>query len=86
MVFFQAQGTITTNGTGATSIQIGLPFAALTSASSRWVISGRGDAISGSALIGVIASGGTTVVMTTYNALYPGADGERIAVEGWYQI
>jgi hypothetical protein len=86
IVYFQAQGTITTNGTGATSIQIGLPFAAITSASSRWVISGRGDAISGSALTGVIASGGTTVVMTTYNALYPGADGERIAVEGWYQI
>jgi hypothetical protein len=86
IVYFQAQGTITTNGTGATSIQIGLPFAALTSASSRWVISGRADAVSGFALIGVIASGGTTVVMTTYNALYPGADGERIAVEGWYQI
>ena len=86
IVYFQAQGTITTNGTGATSIQIGLPFQAITSASSRWVISGRGDAISGSALTGVIASGGTTVVMTTYNALYPGADGERIAVTGWYQI
>jgi hypothetical protein len=50
------------------------------------VVLGRGDAISGDSLIGVIAAGGTTVVLTNYDATYPGADGERIAVTGWYQI
>jgi len=86
IVYFQAQGTITTNGTGATSIRIGLPFAALTSASSRWVVSGRADVVSGQSLVGVIGTGGTFATVTNYNAAYPGVDGERIAVTGWYQI
>lgn len=86
IVYFQAQGTITTNGTGAGSIQISLPIQASTTATSRWVVLGRGDNVSGKSLIGVIASGGTTVVLTNYDATYPGANGERIAVTGWYQI
>ena len=86
IVYFQAQGTITTNGTGAGSIQISLPIQASTTATSRWVVLGRGDNVSGNSLIGVIASGGTTVVLTNYDATYPGANGERIAVTGWYQI
>lgn len=86
IVYFQAQGTITTNGTGAGSIQISLPITASSTATSRWVVLGRGDAISGKSLIGVIAAGGTTVVLTNYDATYPGANGERIAVTGWYQI
>lgn len=86
IVYFQAQGTITTNGTGAGSIQISLPIQASTTATSRWVVLGRGDNVSGKSLIGVIAAGGTTVVLTNYDATYPGANGERIAVTGWYQI
>lgn len=86
IVYFQAQGTITTNGTGAGSIQISLPIQASSTATSRWVVLGRGDAISGNSLIGVIAAGGLQVVLTNYDATYPGANGERIAVTGWYQI
>jgi hypothetical protein len=86
LVYFQAQGTITTNGTGATSIQLTLPITASATAASRWVIPGRADVVSGKSLVGVIAAGGTAVVLTTYDALYPGADGEKIAVTGWYQI
>ena len=86
IVYFQAQGTITTNGTGAGAIQMSLPIQASSTATSRWVVLGRGDAISGNSLIGVIAAGGLQVVLTNYNATYPGANGERIAVTGWYQI
>ena len=86
MVFFQAQGTITINGTGATSIQLSLPVQALFSAASKWIVSGRSDVVAGNSLIGRIGSGGTTVFVTNFNASYPGSNGEQIAVSGWYQI
>lgn len=87
MCYFQAQCTITTNGgTAAGNIVITLPVTAAVASGYRFVLVGRGDAISGNSLVGVIASGGTSVVLTNYDGTYPGADGERIAVSGWYQI
>ena len=87
LCYFQAQCTITTNGgTAGGNIIITLPVAAATTSGYRFTLTGRGDAVSGKALIGVIAAGGTSIVLTNYDATYPGADGERVAVSGWYQI
>lgn len=72
-LFFSHSAAITTNGTGATGIQITLPF---TPATENAVCAGREVAVVGTMLQGRAV--GNLIQYYTYNALYPGADGRTI--------
>ncbi len=74
--------TITTNGTGATAIDISFPtnYAAT---SNGGMLNGREAGLSGSQLQGLANSTGARV--WTYNNAYPGGSGARIIMSGWYR-
>lgn len=81
-VWIFGQGTITNNGTGATSIVVsGLPFASDTTSQ----ITGRNDITSGAQLQGGIASGASTLTLFTYNNTYPGGTGAVLSFAGCYR-
>lgn len=81
MVFFRASVTITTNGTAATTVIVTLPFAA----SGAHVLAGRESAVTGLMVQGSIVSGSSNLVITKYDATYPGGNGHTLVVSGWYQ-
>jgi len=80
-VFFEAEITITTNGTGATSVNATLPF---TSANAKYVVAGREYASTGKMLQGLINNSGTMQIYN-YDNTYPGADGFGLALSGTYE-
>lgn len=80
-VFFAAKVTITTNGTGAGSVQVPLPVAANTAMSQ--IAAGRADSVSGKLLQGKIS--GSTLYIYNYDNTYPGANGETLNVTGIYE-
>lgn len=77
-VFFWIRIPITTNGTAANSVIATLPF----TAASDFIVTGRGSAISGKQLQGVVAASGTTIAIKNYDDSYPGATGETILISG----
>lgn len=79
IIFFWLEITITTNGTGATSVNATLPVSAADDA----VCSGRATGISGNSLQGHISGG--SVVIRNYDDTYPGASGETLMVSGFYR-
>lgn len=83
LVHFKATITITTNGTGAGVINLGLPATAGTNLGS--VVVGRGNAVSLKMIQGIIAPAGTTTQLTNYDNTYPGVSGESIVVSGTYE-
>lgn len=83
-VEFKAQVAITTNGTGATSLSIGLPVNAAGTVGS--MITGRETALTGKALTGFITTGGSTASVLFYDGTYPGADGRSFNVSGFYEV
>ena len=78
---FQVNVGITTNGTAAGAIVIGLPR---TAASGAYTVTGRGS-VSGKLVGGIVLAGATTVSVTNYDASYPGATGETLVVTGTYE-
>jgi parallel beta-helix repeat protein len=78
MIFFQATVTITNNGSGATSVNIGVPFAT----SVTGTISGR-NTTNGASLQGII-SGSSVAVFSSTNT-YPAATGSTLYISGFYQ-
>lgn len=78
-VDIQVSVTITANGTGGTNINIGLPF------SCKGVIVGRETAISGKMLQGASASA-STLVISFYDATYPGANGASFLLSGTLEL
>ena len=82
-VNFKLQIVITTNGTAATSISATLPVAA--NSTNPSVVVGRCAAVSGKMVQGLINTSATTVVLLTYDNLYPGATGESVDVSGNYE-
>ncbi len=78
-----ARATITTNGTGASSINITLPFAP--SAHAGVIVYGRTTSVTGKMLVG-FADSGTTVGVTWYDNTYPGASGEILEVSFSYEV
>jgi hypothetical protein len=77
------QVNITTNGTGAGTVNATLPFAA---AATNFVISGRELAISGISLAGTILASGSLVQISGYANSYPGGDNAQLVVTGTYEI
>lgn len=69
---------ITTNGTGGGYIRIAMPF----SAGAYSVICGREIATTGKMLEGVMASGGSDLVVVNYDNTYPAASGYNLVLTG----
>lgn len=82
LIFFQADVTITTDGTADTNIQIGLPVTAAAFASN---VNGVENAISGKLLRCAILASGAVVIVTNYDNTYPSGDGARFIISGVYE-
>jgi hypothetical protein len=78
---FSATATITTNGTGAGVLNIGLPTVP---ASTTWIVAGR-DTGNGKMCQGTIPGPNQYVGVVYYDNTYPGRDGATIVVSGAYQ-
>lgn len=78
--YFKADISITTNGTGASTVRIDLPIAAADGA----VFYGRSSG--GSMLQGIVNAAATQINILTYANAYPGASGVGLAIQGWYRI
>ena len=82
-VFVEYDITITTNGTGASSINVTYPNSAVPAA--NFVLHGREIAVTGSALEATFAVGGSTGSILTYANAYPGGNGNRLIVSGIFE-
>lgn len=81
-VFFRVRVAITTNGTGATSIQVqNMPFTAGGTTVQQAII-GRETAATGWSLLGYMSSGSTTMAIQKYDATYPAANGYVLEMSG----
>jgi hypothetical protein len=82
-VFISLSVTITTNGTAAGGINITLPSGMATAAASA--LAGRENGVTGNMLQGMIASGGSTCAVLTYNNAHPGANGAILVLAGIFE-
>jgi hypothetical protein len=83
-VHFQLAATITTNGTGAGSINATLPVA--NTASAIGIAAGREDGVTGKALQGKIPASSSVMSTFLYDGTYPGANGAVCIVSGIYEM
>jgi hypothetical protein len=84
MIFIQLVIVITANGTAGTRVNATLPFVSANTAGSQ-VISGKATAVSGKALTGVILPNSNQILIVNYDNSYPGANGETLVLQGWYE-
>lgn len=82
-VIFEVAITITTNGTGATSITCTLPGGITTKADT--VLTGRARAVSGKAITALALAGTSTLSITNYDNTYPAANGEVLVICGIFE-
>jgi hypothetical protein len=84
VVLFTATATITTNGTGATALRIGLPF---TSANDGITASASCIEITGSALnlYAELTNNSAYATILLSGGGYPGASGRVFTLSGWYK-
>jgi hypothetical protein len=82
IVLVEVDITITTNGTAATSVVFTLPDSTTTAA--RTVLHGK-EFTAGKSVVASAVSGSGTLAITNYDATYPGASGNQIAVAGLYE-
>lgn len=92
LVFVAIVVNIVNNGTGTGAIVVSLPIPSINIAPNGFPYSGllfgRAGAISGKVLQGYIAGGisPNQVNIETYDNLYPGATGEQLLMQGFYEI
>jgi parallel beta-helix repeat protein len=79
LLFFEAQVTITDNGTGAVALLVSVPF----DSSATGIVVGKNTTV-GTTLSGVIL--GHQVTITNTANTYPVATGNTIYISGFYQI
>lgn len=85
MVYFTARCDITTNGTGAGFIKIGLPFTAATNAD--FIGAGTEASVSGKTVQANILTGSpTNANVFFYDGTYPGANSAKIRITGFYEV
>ena len=80
-VAFQAEVTISANGTGAGVLRVSAPFAA----AQNNVFVGREIAITGVLLTATVGAAGTTLNVVTYLNGYPGGNGYIVTISGTYE-
>jgi hypothetical protein len=77
--FVQLTVSITTNGSGASNIQLSLPF---TAGAARYAVTGLEYAATGKQVVGASTAGGSEVVIYFYDGSYPGNSGYALALSG----
>jgi len=82
----QIRVTITTNGTGATSVNATLPIAAANITGINRTLAGREESSTGNMLQGYITPNSTVAQIYNYDNSYPGASGRTLHVNGSYEI
>lgn len=82
--FYELSITITTNGSGATSIIVPLPTGWSPKAGST--CSGVGTAISGAQVSGYAPAAGSTMIVRKYDATYPAVSGENFVLSGVLEL
>jgi len=80
-VHFRAQVTITTNGTGAGAVILGLPFAA----AQNFAFNGVELGLTGRQVGGATFAASSTMRVVFSDGTYPGANGRTITITGTYQ-
>jgi len=87
LFYMAATVTITTNGTGATTIVIPLPAGVTAQAAQHQVLSAYAD-VGGARVTCTarVAASGTSIAVSKYDGTYPGADGAVIVVSGLLEI
>jgi len=80
-VHFRAQVAITTNGTAAGAVILGLPFAANVS----WTFSGVEQVVTARQVSGSTFAASSTMRVVFSDGTYPGANGRTITITGTYQ-
>lgn len=87
IVWWQASLAITTNGTGATLVQVTLPSGPGNVVSAaRYYGTGLGVLVSGKQLLIKFQNGTQTGFIQNYDGTYPGATGELLEVSGFYEV
>lgn len=81
-IFFSATVTITTNGTCAGNLQIGIP---VTAGSGTYLVVGNESAVTGKQVAGSITSGASVALTRFYDGTYPGANSNVINIGGVYE-
>lgn len=81
-VIFQATLTITTNGTAASNVQIGIPT---TAGSGKYPVVGYEAGLTGKQLAGIINASASSAVVTLYDGTYPGGTGAMPVINGVYE-
>lgn len=84
-VFVRLKINITTNGSGSGQVSATLPATAANDAGWYQVISGVETGATGRQLVGYIGANMSTVIITFYDATYPGANGRELSMEGVYE-
>lgn len=83
-VFVRLRITITTNGTGATSVNATLPFTAPNNEDQY--LGGVETSLTGKTLRGYVAKNSATVTIRNYDgATYPAASGAVLIIQGAYE-
>lgn len=83
-VFWQASTSITTNGTGAGSLNVTLPAGLLPAYDTSGA--GRNRNITGDLLQVIVTASSDTVSVNTYNNLYPVGDGAYVTLFATYEV
>lgn len=82
-VHFQITGSVATNGTGSGAIIVdNFPVA---SGPEIFTYVGRETALNGKSLLGYMNPGTPTILITNYDASYPGTNGMAFAMNGTYE-
>lgn len=84
-LFFRAKITITSNGTGAGSVNLTLPIAA-NAAPGEWNFIGRENGVAGFPVVAYIfPSAASTLTLYKMDTTYPGANGYVLNITGFYE-
>ncbi len=80
-VLISVSTAITTNGTGAGTVNVTLPFAA----AANCALSGREFTATAKMLVGVLVTSGATLSITNYDGTYPAVSGATLVLSGVYE-
>jgi len=82
-VHYVIAATITTNGTGSSTVRVTLPFSARTASVAG---TGRGSAVYFGQLMSFTSTSSNLLGCVKYDGTYPGADGATFTVNGTYEM
>lgn len=84
ILFFRAQVTVTTNGTGSGTLNFTIPTGI--TANGLQCLAGRESLTTGKVFSATISNGASTFTCTNYDNTYPGADNTRFNIVGLIEV